>query len=132
MQTRLLAFLAETERAVRAERPEPQPDAKWETMRAVNYRLGLARLTFGSRAPSGEYQAMGGLMLQSFELADETVCLKATLTWQDSGSEISHPIFAKPMLDWGAEADRLATVWLSGPHTKKASAAAESELLAAG
>lgn len=135
MQTRLLAFLSETERAVRAERPEPAPGAQWETTRSVNYRLGLARLTLGARTASGELRPMGGLLLQSFELADQTVCLRATVTWQNSGSEISHPIFAKPLLDWGAEAERLATVWMSGPPAAILASpveAAEPALLAAG
>ena len=132
MQTRLLAFLAETEHAVRAEKPEPMAGATWETARSVNFGLGLARLTFSARRSTGEHVLLGGLLLQSFKLADGTVCLKATLTWHDSESEISHPIYAKPLLDWKAEAERLAAVWMAGPAPRQIEVAEVPELLAAG
>lgn len=132
MQTRLLGFLVEIERAVRAERPQPMAAAEWETARSVNYGLGLARLTLGARTSTGELHALGGILLQSFRLADGMVCLRATLTWQDSGSELSHPIYAKPLLNWDSEASRLASTWMSGPSSKPASIDETPELLAAG
>jgi len=130
MQTRLLAFLAETERAVRVGKPEPLPGSQWEAARSVNYGLGLARLSLGARSISGEHVAH--LLLQSFKLADGTVCLKANLAWTEAGAELSHPIYSKPSLDWGAEALRLAAVWLSGPTAKPLPISETPELLAAG
>ena len=132
MQTRLLAFLAETERSIRAGRPEPQPGATWENSRSVNYRLGLARLSLWARAASGELSPLGTVLLQSFKLADGNVCLKANLTWQEGGIEISHSIYAKPEVEWEAEAGRVAAFWVAGPASKDAPLQEPPELLAAG
>jgi hypothetical protein len=130
MQTRLLAFLAESEDAIRALRPEPRTGAVWETSRTVNYTLGLARMVFGAREGSGEFSQLGSVLLQSFELADGSLCLRASLGWKDSETEISHPIYEKPELEWNREAGRLAEAWLDGPPIASAPAE-ESPLLAA-
>jgi hypothetical protein len=133
MQTRLLAFLHETERSIRAGKPEPAPSASWETTRSVNYSLGLAKLTLGAKAACGQTAAMGSVLLQSFKLADSTICLKATLSWHGADSEVTHPIFAKPLLDWESEASLLAEAWISGPSEAVSEIHhEESALLAAG
>lgn len=137
MQTRLLAFLSDTEQAIRAEKNEPKTACAWDNSRSVNYSAGVARMALGARESSGDTLPLGGLLLQSYELADETVCLKATLTWQDSEMQFCVPIFAKPLLDWGAEARRLADTWLSGPPPANearpsADSVEEPALLAAG
>jgi hypothetical protein len=137
MQTRLLAFLADTEQAIRSERNEPRKACSWDNSRSVNYSAGVARMAFGARESSGETRPLGGLLLQSFELADATICLKATLSWQDSDLQFCIPIFAKPALDWDAEARRLAETWLSGPTPANAArpiavSADDPALLAAG
>lgn len=132
MQTRLLAFLDETQRSICSERPEPRPGSVWDASRSVNYTLGLARLVLGSRDPAGKLSPIGCLLLQSFKLADGTLCLKANLTWNESDVEISHPIYAKPVLEWAGEAGLLAAAWLAGPPPKVAPIVQEPELLAAG
>jgi hypothetical protein len=116
MQTRLLAFLSDTEKAIRAQKPEPRPGEAWDTSRTVNYSLGLARLMIGFRDAAGSFTQMGGVLLQSFQLADGSLCLKALLTWKGSESEVSHPVYEKPELEWEPEAGRLAAVWVEGPQ----------------
>ncbi len=132
MQTRLLAFLAETERSIRTGKPEPREGATWQNLRSVNYRLGLARLALAARDSSGLITPMGTVLLQSFKLADGSVCLKANLTWQDGGSESTHSIYAKPKVEWEAEAGRVAASWLAGPSAKEAALHEAPALLAAG
>jgi hypothetical protein len=132
MQTRLLAFLAETERAIRAGKSEPREGATWENLRSVNYRLGLARLALAARDSEGILIPMGALLLQSFKLADGNVCLRANLTWQEAGAETSHSIYAKPEVEWEAEASRVAASWLAGPVAKDASLHEPAPLLATG
>lgn len=132
MQPRLLAFLADTESTIRAERPEPSSDSSWEMSRSVNYTLGIARLTLGTKSSSGERSSEGSILLQSYKLADGTICLRATVTWKDPSIETIHPIFAKPELRWSVEAELLASVWLAGPASKPAVALEEPALLAAG
>ncbi|HEY1763995.1 MAG TPA: hypothetical protein VGF85_03665 [Opitutaceae bacterium] len=132
MQTRLLAFLAETERSIRAGKSEPREGATWEILRSVNYRLGLARLALAARDPSGIVTPIGAVLLQSFKLADGNVCLRANLAWQEAGQETSLTIYAKPDLQWQAEAERVASAWLTGPVAKDAALHETTPLLAAG
>ncbi len=132
MQTRLLAFLAETERSIRAGKPEPREAAAWEILRSVNYRLGLARLALAARDASGVVTPMGAVLLQSFRLADGNVCLRANLVWQEAGQEASITIYAKPDLEWQAEAERVASAWLAGPVAKDTALHETAPLLAAG
>jgi hypothetical protein len=133
MQTRLLAFLHETERSIRAGKPEPAPSATWETTRSVNYALGLAKLTLAAKTGTGPATPQGSVLLQSFKLADSTVCLKATLSWGGAEMDVTHPIFSKPTLNWEAEASRLADAWICGPAEQAAEIRhEESILLAAG
>jgi hypothetical protein len=132
MQTRLLAFLSETESAIRARRPEPRSGAAWETSRTVNYGLGLARLVLGARDSSGDFSQLGDLLLQSFQLADGSLCLRARLSWKDSKAEVSRPVYEKPELEWGSEAGCLAVAWMDGPPEQAAGPSQEPALLAAG
>ncbi|MGA2691982.1 MAG: hypothetical protein ABSF76_06415 [Opitutaceae bacterium] len=132
MHTRLLAFLEETQRAIVAGRPRPLPDADWHTSRSVNYRLGLARLALGARDKTGKVAQLGSVLVQAFKLADESLCLKANLAWQENDAEIAHPIFANPHLNWGHEAIQLANTWIAGPPAKVTPMSHEPEMLAAG
>jgi hypothetical protein len=132
MQTRLLAFLADTQSSLFAERPEPRPDTSWHTSRSVNYRQGLARLVLGAKDKAGKVTPLGTILVQSFKLADGTPCLKAHLAWPESDGNIMHPIYAKPFLDWANEAAQLASAWLSGPPAKMTPVIQDTELLAAG
>jgi hypothetical protein len=131
MQTRLLAFLAETERSIRTGKPEPREGATWENLRSVNYRLGLARLALAARDTLGVMTPMGVVLLQSFKLADGNVCLRANLTWKEGDAESSLSIYAKPEVEWEAEASRVATSWLSGPGAKETALQEPAPLLAA-
>jgi hypothetical protein len=132
MQTRLLAFLAATQRAICSERSEPRPGSGWDASRSVNYAQGLARLVLGARDQDGKVSPLGSVLLQSFKLADGTLCLKAHLSWQESDADVTRPIYAKPHLEWDGEAAQLAGAWLSGPPAKVSPIVQEPELLAAG
>ncbi len=132
MQTRLLAFLADTQRFICAERPEPRPNSSWEASRSVNYGQGLARLSLGARDFAGNVTPLGSVLVQSFKLADGTPCLKAHLAWPESDANITHPIFSKPHLEWANEAAQLASAWLSGPPARISPVDQDTELLAAG
>jgi hypothetical protein len=57
----------------------------------------------------------GTVLLQSFLLADGSVCVKATLSWEGSAVQPVMSVYAKPGLDWAAEASRVAAVWFAGP-----------------
>jgi hypothetical protein len=124
MSPRLLSFLSEIEYALSADEPAPQGGA-WQSTRTVNNGLGLARLYLATRFNPERTEALGAVQLQSHRLADGSVCLKAFLSWNGTGTETVHAIYDKPNLDWAQEARRLATAWLDGK------AAASSEPLAA-
>lgn len=79
----------------------------------VNFQEGLARLTLTARA--GESRPSGAIFLQAFALADGSICLKASLTWQGSDAFPSLPVFALPDVDWRLEATRIAKAWGEGP-----------------
>ncbi len=114
MATRLLSFLTDIEQALRAETASNGVPA-WEIGRMVNYHHGLARMTLV--APEGaEAVAPGGaIFLQSFLLADGTLCLKASLKWQGSDAFPVIAVYSKPQLDWKTKAAQIASAWLAGP-----------------
>jgi hypothetical protein len=109
---RLLSFLADIERALIAGSPAVEGGA-WESQRMVSFHHGLARLTL---APRAEIISPGGsVFLQSFSLADGSLCLKASLTWKSSEALQVVPVYSTPNLNWKLEAARIATAWLQGP-----------------
>ncbi len=111
---RLLSFLNEIERALLAESPVVEGGA-WESTRMVNFHSHLARLTLRAR-PEAELPVTGGtIFLQSFALADGSLCLKATLNWKDSEAQPVIPVYAVPSLNWKLAASRIASVFLEGP-----------------
>ncbi len=57
---------------------------------------------------------MGAVVLQSYTLADGTLCLKAFLSWSGSQTESVQAVYARPETDWPAQAKRIAEAWLSG------------------
>ena len=81
----------------------------------VNYHHGLARMTLTAPIGADPKQARGAIFLQSYTLADGTFCFKASLNWHGSDSFPVISIFTKPGLDWQAEAQRIASAWLTGP-----------------
>ena len=126
MHPRLLSFLCDIERALAADDPAPA-DGSWATSRTVNYHLGLARLTLGVRpAEDGPIGPRGTILLQSYQLADGSPCLKAALSWHGSNSGAVHAIYAKPEVNWTGEARKIAAAWLAGPPTAAIAPLAES------
>jgi len=113
MPRRLLSFLTDIEHALLASEPSPRKGA-WQNLRTVNFQGGLARLTLGSADSSAALEPMGAVVLQSYTLADGTLCLKAFLSWSGSQTESVQAIYSRPETDWPAQAKRIAEAWLSG------------------
>ena len=114
MHTRMLSFLSDIEKALAADDPSPM-DGSWETSRIINYHLGLARLTLAVKDPTGKKHERGVILLQSYQLADGTPCLKAALSWTASAGSMVRAIYAKPDVNWTSEARRVAAEWMGGP-----------------
>jgi len=109
---RLLSFLADIERALIAESPAVEGGA-WESQRMVSFHHGLARLTLSPH--QGVESPGGSIFLQSFSLADGSLCLKASLNWKGSEAVQVVPVYSTPSLNWKLEASRIASTWLQGP-----------------
>jgi hypothetical protein len=114
MATRLLSSLTQIEHAI-LKNSASNNGPTWEVSRMVNYHHGLARMTLTPPAGSDPSQARGAIFLQSYTLADGTLCFKVSLNWQGSDCFPVISIFTKPGLDWHAEAVRIAAAWLAGP-----------------
>ena len=114
MATRLLSFLNDIEQALLKE-SAAHGGHFWATNRMVNYHHGLGRMTLSPAAGSDSSQLRGSIFVQSFELADGSVCAKASLNWHGSDAFPVIAVYAKPEVDWQAEAARIATTWLAGP-----------------
>lgn len=111
---RLLSFLTEIEKALLAESPMVEGGA-WNLTRMVNFHSHLARLSLTGR-PGAELPVTGGtIFLQSFALADGSLCLKATLNWRDSEAQSVIPVYAVPSLNWKLAASSIAMAFLEGP-----------------
>lgn len=115
MNTRLLSFLSDFENALLADDPAPGDGGSWQSARAVNYHLGLARLTLKVALPSGQIEARGTVLIQSYSLADGTLCLKASLSWEGRDQAVQRSIYSKPGVDWKREARKVAAEWMAGP-----------------
>ena len=113
MHTRMLSFLSDVERALAADDPAPD-DGSWESSRTVNYHLGLARLTLAVRSAAG-VTPRGTVLLQGYQLADGTPCLKAALSWHGSDCTNTRSIYHKPDINWTSEARKVAAEWMAGP-----------------
>lgn len=110
---RLLSFLSDIERAVIA--GAPAGNNAWDATRMVNFHHGLARLTLKPRSPGQGIAAGGSIFLQSFTLADGSLCLKASLNWNGCEAVPVLAVYSTPTLNWKNEAGRIATGWLAGP-----------------
>ena len=111
---RLLPFLSDIERALIAQSPVVEGGA-WETHRMVNFHYGLARLTVTARAGAELRLSSGTIFLQSYVLADGSLCLKASLNWNGSDALPVFSIYPSSTLNWKYEASRIAATWLQGP-----------------
>jgi hypothetical protein len=111
---RLISFLSDIERALIAQSPVVEGGA-WETHRMINVHYGLGRLTVAAR-PGTEVRLSGGVIfVQSFVLADGSLCLKASLNWKGSDALPVFSIYPSSTLNWRLEASRIASTWLEGP-----------------
>ncbi len=111
---RLLSFLSDIERSLLAESPTASGHS-WEVSRMVNFHHGLARLTLKPSAGNPGDTPSGTVFLQSFTLADGSLCLKASLNWKGSEALAVVAVYSTPTLNWKNEATRIATTWLQGP-----------------
>jgi|CXWL01.1.fsa_nt_gi hypothetical protein len=124
MASRLLSLLTDIERTVRAN--EPAPDGgNWDTLRLINFRQGLARLTLSIRSPARVTTSAGSLLLQGFSLADGSLCVKASLSWQGTDNAATYAVYAKPETNWRLEAAQIAEKWLDGRLAGEESATSE-------
>ena len=110
---RLLSFLTDIERAIRVE-ANADEGAIWDSTRIVNFKAGLARLTLTSREADSGFPA-GGLLIQHFDLANGSFCIKASLNWQGCEGSSIISVYETPTLNWKLEASRIATAWIAGP-----------------
>jgi hypothetical protein len=62
----------------------------------------------------------GTILLQSFLLADGTLCLKVNLGWTGVTATWLIAIYAKPQVNWLAEARHIAATCLVGPPVQAA------------
>ena len=111
---RLLSFLSDIERSLATDSPSGGPHS-WDVSRMVNFHHGLARLTLKPRAGCPADAMSGTVFLQSFTLADGSLCLKASLNWKGSDSLAVVSVYSTPALNWKNEASRIASTWLQGP-----------------
>ncbi len=124
---RLLSFLTEIENALVAESPVVDGGA-WTSVRMVNFHQHLARVSLTAR-PGVELPVSGGaIFLQSFALADGSICVKANLAWNGSHSQATHAVYTTPGTNWKLEASRIASAWLEGPATMSAPSTQETNL----
>jgi hypothetical protein len=114
MPIRLLSFLNEIETAL-ARECAASMEPVWDSSRLVSYHQSLARMLLV--APKGSEKPFpgGAVFLQSFLLSDGSPCLKATVGWDGSAATSVVAVYAKPELDWSAEASRIASLWIAGP-----------------
>lgn len=113
MRTPLLSFLTDFENALMADDPAPEGGA-WVTQRSVNYQRGLARLELAVRGEQGLVER-GQVLLQGYQLADGTPCLKAMLSWAGSSEQRVCSYFHKADISWRSEARKAAAEWMGGP-----------------
>jgi hypothetical protein len=136
MAIRLSSFLSSVERGLAADDPVLK-GGTWETNRTMNYNIGLARLSLGVRPGQDPAELLGAIMVQAFDLADGSTCLKVSLSWagRSDAADCARSIFEKSTVDWSAEASQIAATWLAGPPAKaeiaKLHIAEPAEVLAA-
>lgn len=123
---RLLSFISDIERALIAESPVVEGGA-WETNRMVNFHHGLARLTLNARAGVPLSSTGGTIFVQSFSLADGSLCLKASLNWKGSDALPIISVYSTPTVNWKLEASRIASAWMEGPPAHSMVSPAETE-----
>ncbi|MEO6243836.1 MAG: hypothetical protein ABIQ12_00255 [Opitutaceae bacterium] len=114
---RLLSFLSDIESSLIAESPAAA-GRSWEVSRMVNFHHGLARLTLKPATGNSSDTLSGTVFLQSFTLADGSLCLKTSLNWKGSDALSVIAVYSTPGLNWKNEATRIAMAWLQGPPSE--------------
>jgi hypothetical protein len=114
MATRLLSFLNDVEQTLLKE-AAANMGPTWVASRMVNYHHSVARMTLTPATTDDPAQLRGSVFLQGFELADGSLCVKASLNWQGSDTFPVIAVYSQPSVDWRAEASRIASLWLAGP-----------------
>jgi hypothetical protein len=119
MAIRLSSFLAHVERGLSANDPVLK-GGSWDTSRTLNYNIGLGRLALSVRPGQNLAEPLGSILVQAFDLADGSTCLKVSLSWagREDASDCARSIFEKSSVDWDAEASQVAASWLAGPPAK--------------
>lgn len=110
----LLTFLTEIGEAL-TKQSVADMGPTWDLSRMVNYHHGLGRMTLIPPAGADASQARGAIFLQTYNLADGSLCLKATLNWHGTEQISTITVFAKPGLDWRSATKQIASAWLAGP-----------------
>jgi hypothetical protein len=104
MSLRLLSFLSLIQRRLEATTPA---GGAHSAIRSVNYEQGLGRLLF---------REGGSITLHVPSGASSQGCIKATLTWPQSGARETRNFFpGTEGHDWTAAAEALALAWTAGP-----------------
>jgi hypothetical protein len=114
MSSRLISFLSEIEQAL-VQHSSSAPGATWAVTRMVSYHNSLARMVLTPLAALDNTHGRGSIFLQSFALADGSLCVKATLSWDGNDAHPIISVYSKPLVDWTGEADRIASAWIAGP-----------------
>jgi len=114
MHARLISILTAIENSLLADDPSPD-DGSWQTVRTVNYSTGIARMRLSVKDASGALKPRGAFLVQGFRLADESTCLRATLTWHGTETSVTRSVYEKPGIDWTYEARRITAEWAGGP-----------------
>ena len=96
----------------------------------VNFQRGLARLSL-TPSKSDRSARSGSILLQAFTLADGSLCLKASLSWDSSDAVTVIAVYSTPTLNWRNEAARIANDWFNGPQTRDTYASEPVGLFAA-
>lgn len=87
----------------------------WDISRMVNYYHGLGRMILTPPAGADESQMRGAIFLQTYNLADGSLCLKANLNWHGTEQISTITVFSKPGLNWRSATKQIASAWLAGP-----------------
>ena len=111
----MLSFLADVEKAVLADLPQPLTGGDWAPVRTVNYAAGVARLVLNIiEGPERPPNPAGSVTVRGSRLADGSLCLRVELTWTGRPESALHTIVTKPGVDWLREARLLACTWGTG------------------
>jgi hypothetical protein len=110
----LLSFFSSVERTLVAE-SGAAGGGKWKSQRMLDFQHGFGRLTLTPRPDCVSDKRSGAIFVQAFSLANGSLCLKASLTWNGSEALSVITVYPTTTSSWRAEASRIATAWLAGP-----------------